>query len=150
MLVILLLAKLAGEQTLSGAAHWARLRASWLQQVLGMRRLPCAKTYHYISAHLDVAVLNRLLSEWFAQVAPALAPGELMHWAIDGKGLLKHWVRAAKGDGSEAFPGHGRLKASDEEVRRLQRENAILRQERDILKKAIAIFSQPPKPSTDS
>ena len=87
VLVILLLAKLAGEQTLSGVAHWARLRASWLEQVLGMRRLPCANTYHYISAHLDVAVLNRLLSEWFAQVAPDLAPGELMHWAIDGKVL---------------------------------------------------------------
>ena len=66
------------------------------------------------------------------------------------KGLLKHWVRAAKRDGTEAFPGNGRLKASDEELRRLQRENAILRQERDILKKAVAIFSQPPKPGTGS
>jgi transposase len=65
-------------------------------------------------------------------------------------GLLKQWVRAAKRDGAEAFPGNGRLKASDEEYRRLQRENTILRQERDILKKAIAIFSQPPKPNTDS
>lgn len=66
------------------------------------------------------------------------------------QGLLKHWVRAAKRDGAEAFPGNGRLKASDEELRRLQRENAILRQERDILKKAVAIFSQPPKPGTGS
>ena len=66
------------------------------------------------------------------------------------KGLLKQWMRAAKRDGVEAFPGNGRLKASDEELRRLQRENAILRQERDILKKAVGIFSQPPKPSTDS
>jgi transposase len=65
-------------------------------------------------------------------------------------GLLKQWVRTAKRDGGEAFPGNGRLKASDEEMRRLQRENAILRQERDILKKAIAIFSQPPKLGTDS
>jgi transposase len=66
------------------------------------------------------------------------------------QGLLKHWVRAAKRDGAEAFPGNGRLKASDEELRRLQRENAILRQERDILKKAVGIFSQAPKPGTDS
>jgi hypothetical protein len=79
VLVILLLAKLAGEQTLSGAAYWARLRASWLEQVLGLRRVPCANTYHYISAHLDVAVLNRLLQEWFAQVTPAAAPGDLLH-----------------------------------------------------------------------
>ncbi len=30
-----------------------------------------------------------------------------------------------------------------EEVRRLKQENMILRQERDILKKAVAIFSNP-------
>jgi hypothetical protein len=30
VLVILLLAKLAGESTLSGIAHWARLREPWL------------------------------------------------------------------------------------------------------------------------
>jgi transposase len=66
------------------------------------------------------------------------------------QGLLKQWVRAARRNGAEAFPGHGRLKASDEELRRMQRENAILRQKRDILKKAIAIFSQPAKPGTGS
>ena len=50
-------------------------------------------------------------------------------------GLLKQWVRKAKKDGEQAFPGHGRLKPDDEEPRRLRRENQILRQERDILKK---------------
>ena len=34
-------------------------------------------------------------------------------------GLLKQWVRAAKRDGGEAFPGNGRLKASDEELRHI-------------------------------
>lgn len=57
-------------------------------------------------------------------------------------GLLKQWLRRAKVDGEQAFPGHGRLKADDEAYRKLQRENEILRQERDILKKAISIFSQ--------
>lgn len=61
------------------------------------------------------------------------------------EGLLKQWVRKAKCDGDAAFPGHGRLRATDEEMRRLRRENEILRQERDILKKAIAIFTQAPK-----
>jgi transposase len=37
------------------------------------------------------------------------------------------------------------LKAPAEEIRQLQRENDILRQERDILKKALAIFSKEPK-----
>jgi hypothetical protein len=36
------------------------------------------------------------------------------------------------------------LHATDEQLRHLQRENAILRQERDILKKAIAVLT--PKP----
>ena len=65
-------------------------------------------------------------------------------------GLLKHWVRDAKRDGAAAFPGHGRLPANEDEVRRLRRENEILRQERDILKKAIAIFSRHPPLSTDT
>ena len=42
-------------------------------------------------------------------------------------------------------PGTGHLKPEDEEMRRLQRENAILREERDILKKALAIFSKTPR-----
>jgi transposase len=66
------------------------------------------------------------------------------------EGLLKQWIRKAKQDGEAAFPGPGRLKATDEELRRLRRENEILRQERDILKKAIGIFTQEPKRSTPS
>lgn len=40
-----------------------------------------------------------------------------------------------------AFPGQGQ--ARDQEVARLQRENAALRVERDVLKKAIGIFAEP-------
>lgn len=65
-------------------------------------------------------------------------------------GLLKQWVRKAKQDGEQAFPGHGHLKPDDAELRRLRRENEILRQERDILKKAIAIFTQEPRRSMPS
>lgn len=63
------------------------------------------------------------------------------------QGLLKQWVRKARRDGEAAFPGHGRLKATDEEMRRLRREHEILRQKRDILRKAITIFTQEPKRS---
>lgn len=39
---------------------------------------------------------------------------------------------------------HGRSKVELEaEVKQLRRENAVLRQEREVLKKAISIFSQP-------
>jgi len=59
-----------------------------------------------------------------------------------GKGQIHRWKRQLAQDGEEAFPGRGRLKAQDELIRQLRRENEILRQERDILKKAVTIFAQ--------
>lgn len=87
VLVILLLAKLAGEQTLSGIAHWARLREVWLKEVLGLKRLPCANTYAYICAHLDMSELNAQVRTWLAQGAPPRQPDALVQWALDGKVL---------------------------------------------------------------
>jgi transposase len=52
------------------------------------------------------------------------------------------WMRQYKTDPEGAFPGKGRLKPQDEELRKLQRENEVLREEREILKKALAIFSK--------
>ena len=60
------------------------------------------------------------------------------------QGLLFHWRQQLTQQPTEAFPGHGRLSATDEHVRQLERENNILRQEREILKKAIAVLT--PKP----
>ena len=59
-----------------------------------------------------------------------------------GKGNLSRWKRQSAQQGEDAFPGHGRQTPEQEELRQLRRENEILRQERDILKKAIAIFSE--------
>ena len=58
-------------------------------------------------------------------------------------GLLSRWKRKQEKKGPQAFPGKGRLSPEQETMRRLEKENAILRQERDILKKAVAIFSNP-------
>ncbi len=55
-----------------------------------------------------------------------------------------------KEDPEYAFPGKGKLKACDEEIRKLKRENERLRRERDILKKAVAIFSKDPQRYTRS
>ena len=60
-----------------------------------------------------------------------------------GKGNLWRWKRKFAADGEDAFPGHGRLTPEQDKIRRLERENEVLRQERDILKKAVAIFSHP-------
>jgi transposase len=62
-----------------------------------------------------------------------------------GRGNLRRWQREFAADGEDAFPGHGRLTPEQERLRQLERENEILRQERDILKKAVAIFSHPRK-----
>jgi len=59
-----------------------------------------------------------------------------------GAGCLSRWKREQAKNGEHAFPGHGRLTPEQEQLRQLERENVILRQERDILKKAIAIFSE--------
>jgi transposase len=63
-------------------------------------------------------------------------------------GLLHKWKARMKVDGEQAFPGKGRQKEDEELIRRLKRENEQLRQERDILKKALAIFSADPERST--
>jgi len=56
---------------------------------------------------------------------------------------LSKWCKAFGDQGEQAFPGKGHQTALEEEIRRLQRENEILKQERDILKKAVRIFVQP-------
>jgi transposase len=55
--------------------------------------------------------------------------------------MLRKWKKKFHLDGQHAFPGSGRLKPDEEEMRRLRRENERLRMERDILKKAVAICS---------
>jgi transposase len=59
--------------------------------------------------------------------------------------LLYKWREKYTEDIAHAFPGKGRLKPAEEEVRRMRRELADVTQERDILKKALAIFSKEPK-----
>jgi transposase len=59
--------------------------------------------------------------------------------------MPRRWARQVDGPGAsgrEVFPGNGQLPGAEAEVRRLQRENAVLRQERDFLKKAAAFFAK--------
>ena len=55
---------------------------------------------------------------------------------------LHHWCKEYTEAGSQAFPGSGHQTQQEEELRRLKRELEVTRQERDILKKALAIFSR--------
>ena len=58
--------------------------------------------------------------------------------------LLRAWRKAVLASGEVAFPGHGNLPPAEDELRRLRAENARLRAERDLLKKAAAYFANPP------
>src|SRR5690349_7068575 len=57
-------------------------------------------------------------------------------------GLLNKWRARQRENSQEAFVGKGHQTAFEEELRRLKRENEILRQERDVLKKALVVFSR--------
>jgi transposase len=50
--------------------------------------------------------------------------------------MLRDWVRAHGAEGTDAFRGQGNRTALEAEMTRMRREIIVLRQERDILKKA--------------
>lgn len=52
------------------------------------------------------------------------------------------WVKAYQADAERAFPGKGNPR--DEELHKLRKELRQMRMERDILKKAVGIFSEMP------
>jgi transposase len=56
--------------------------------------------------------------------------------------LLHQWRRRFLAEGSDAFVGKGHFKPQEAELKRLQRELEEVKEERDILKKALGIFSK--------
>ena len=61
------------------------------------------------------------------------------------KGILYKWRRRYQVNEAEGKLERSEARETQAVLRRLERENAILRQERDILKKALSIFSQAEK-----
>ena len=64
--------------------------------------------------------------------------------------LLRTWIKKYLEDKENAFPGKGKLKPDDAEMMRLRRKLKDVEEERDILKKAVAIFSKASKRNTSS
>ena len=64
---------------------------------------------------------------------------------VDELGINKytiyHWIKEYREDPEESFPGKGKQKPSEEELARLRREIASLKEDKEILKKALNIFS---------
>ena len=56
------------------------------------------------------------------------------------RSLISNWRKTRRRDGSVAFRGHGVMTAEAAELARLRRENAQLKLEREILKKATEFF----------
>ena len=59
-------------------------------------------------------------------------------------GLLCKWKRDfnAQTKREEAFPGNGRMTDTEARIRQLERENALLKQDKEILKKVLEMFSK--------
>jgi transposase len=56
--------------------------------------------------------------------------------------VLRKWVKEFAADPQHAFPGQGQMKPEQLEIERLRREVVRLKAERDILKKATALFAK--------
>src|SRR5438552_3644326 len=111
LLVVLVLAKLAGMQSLLGASDWARDQEARLCKGLQLpwTRMPCANTYSYALARLDSQQVNAALAAWMvrkeAESRCGKEPSRLVaqdsqqsvHLAIDGKAL--------KGTGKQLYGG---------------------------------------------
>jgi len=102
ILCLLVLAKLAGETSLSGATEWIRHRAALLAEQFGLRRktMPCQMTYCNVLARVDAKHLDEILGpffvRWEAEQRCGKEPSRLQtpvgradhaHLAIDGKTL---------------------------------------------------------------
>jgi transposase len=57
--------------------------------------------------------------------------------------LLHLWRRSMLAEGDKAFVGRGRVKPQNAEIRQLRKALEKVREERGILKKALAAFSKP-------
>ena len=59
--------------------------------------------------------------------------------------LLRRWKKEYSANKAAPFPGSGHLKDPEEDrYRKLERELRIVTEEREILKKALAVFSRTP------
>lgn len=87
VLLLMVLAKLCGEDTPSGIAEWARLRTEQLVTCLQLERktLPCHNTYRRVlSGAVDLVELQQVTGRFLTQ---GLNQGQSVLVAIDGKTL---------------------------------------------------------------
>ena len=102
ILTLLLLARLAGETEIRGAAQWIKLRQQWIIEHLHLERptVPCAGTYLYALGKIEaqdlLSIVAGCLTRWEAaercgnepsRLAQQAGQQEKHHLAVDGKTL---------------------------------------------------------------
>lgn len=100
-----------------------------------------------------MSVQRRIYDPDFKRNAVRLSdePGRTVIEVADNLGISKHllykWRREFRLKEGLAFPGHGReaLTEQEKKIRELEKKLRDAEMERDILKKAMAIFSRAPK-----
>ncbi len=111
LLIVLVLAKLAGMKSLLGASEWARDQQKRLCQQLKLcwKQMPCANTYKYALARLESQQVNAQFAAWLVRKEAESRCGDepsrlarqssqrSVHLAIDGKVL--------KGTGKQVYGG---------------------------------------------
>ena len=96
--------------------------------------------------NMENGARKRYTQEFKLEAVRMLEAGEKSGHQIEedlgiGSGQVYKWRKELVSHGRQAFPGNGNPR--DEELVRLRKECANLREERDILRKAVAIFSKP-------
>lgn len=90
ILLIGVLAKLAGQTSSRAIAHWAKLRSQELRRLFRLRqaKMPHSSTWSRILGHaVDPEELERVLGQFFGHdLAPVSQPGQ-RHLCLDGKTL---------------------------------------------------------------
>ena len=96
------------------------------------------RTYRKYDKEFVVQAVKQVVDEGrkVSEVARALGVHE---------NLLRRWKNQYVEDPTNAFPGKGHIKARDEEISRLRKMLERAERDRDILKKAVAIFSKMPQ-----
>ncbi len=111
LLVVLVLAKLAGMQSLQGASDWIADQEALLREGLHLswKRMPCANTYSYALARLDSQQVNEALAAWCvrkeAESRCAGEPSRLALQASEEQDQLAIDGKALRGTGKQLYGG---------------------------------------------
>src|SRR5579859_7270577 len=111
LLVVLVLAKLAGMQSLLGASDWVRDQEALLREGLQLswKRMPCANTYSYALARLDSQHVNEALAAWCvrkeAESRCGEEPSRLAMQASEQHEQVAIGGKALRGTGKQLYGG---------------------------------------------